>query len=178
MQKQFILYACPGGALAGELGTYFQQSLIRCGKNRAHDYMPHCTLTGFFHDTADAIPIYTHAVETALHTNRASLPQPVVEIRGMCFDDDFHYLKLESAWLETLAADFKTHAVSQTREEEIRLKNWLHLSLAYEFPSDQKDCLKTLATQYVNPTSPVEWVLRFYERELDTTWICHKEWAL
>ncbi|MEO0802793.1 MAG: hypothetical protein AAFY57_11025 [Cyanobacteria bacterium J06642_2] len=48
--RELILYACPVGSLVEQLDCYFQKSLQLCGHNTAHLYMPHCTLTGFFHD--------------------------------------------------------------------------------------------------------------------------------
>ena len=45
---KLIVYACPVGELAEQLETYFSKSRLACGPNQAHQYMPHCTLTGFF----------------------------------------------------------------------------------------------------------------------------------
>ncbi len=49
--------------------------------------------------------------------------------------EEFHYLKLESAWIEKFIANFATTAYSSTRIDQLHIKNNLHLSLAYKFPS-------------------------------------------
>jgi hypothetical protein len=54
----YIVYACPIGALTEEIEHYFAQSLELYGPNAVHKYMPHCTLTGFFHDESGSLSIY------------------------------------------------------------------------------------------------------------------------
>lgn len=46
--KEFIIYAGPIGQFDNQLEQYFITTSVKCGKNAAHQYMPHCTLTGFF----------------------------------------------------------------------------------------------------------------------------------
>ena len=77
-----------------------------------------------------------------------------------------------------LIADFARTAHSPTRRDTLRLKDWLHLSLAYAFAPEQHATLADLARALVDPWAPVSWELRFYERHEDRSWICHARWSL
>lgn len=175
---ELIVYACPTGPLADELAAYFAATRQTCGPNAAHNYMPHVTLTGFFHDTATGLPIYLRELEAALVRAQAARPPPPLTITRLHLDESFHYLKIESDWVKALIADFAAHAVSPTRIDDLRLKDWLHLSLAYHFQAEQHPSLAELARLHVNPQTPVSWELRFYERRPDQSWCCHASWSL
>jgi hypothetical protein len=182
MPDSFIVYACPTGELAKQLDRYFQQSLATCGANAAHRYMPHCTLTGFFQDEETAIPLYVEALDRTL-CQAQPCPSPVITIQQLTFRPDWHGLELQSVWLKNMIANFASLAESPTRQDTLRLKDWLHLSLAYEFQPEQSEALIQLAQEYINLGSPVQWELRFYQRHSeqhhpDQRWICHQSWQL
>lgn len=173
----FIVYACPVGELEDQLDAYFQQSMTQCGPNAAHAYMPHCTLTGFFRDEATIVPLYIQALDRALH-HAQPCPDPVIVIKQLTFRPDWHGLELQSDWLKQVMVHFAGFATSPTRSEALRLKNWLHLSLAYEFQPDQSDALMQLAQDYINIQASVQWELRFYQRHANHRWTCHQSWVL
>ncbi|MGD1806245.1 hypothetical protein ACP6PL_12510 [Dapis sp. BLCC M126] len=178
MLREFIVYACPVGQLNYQLEKYFTTTSTECGENAAHQYMPHCTLTGFFHDELTAIPIYIQALENALkNALPTSTSQPIV-VMDMELKADFHYLKIESIWIEKLIANFANIANSSTRTEQLRLKNNLHLSLAYKFPLEQQQILAKIAKEIINPQAEVSWELRFYERHPNNSWTCHQSWKI
>ncbi|HEY9621323.1 MAG TPA: hypothetical protein V6C78_13185 [Crinalium sp.] len=177
MLEFFIVYACPVGELAEQLDQYFQQSLDCCGANAAHHYMPHCTLTGFFQDEESAIPLYVEALDRAFHQVQPC-PNPVITIQQLAFRSDWHGLELQSDWLKNLIVVFATSAASPTRREALRLKDWLHLSLAYDFQREHSDVLQQLAQNYISLKTPVQWELRFYQRNAEQRWICHQSWRL
>lgn len=178
MAEQFILYACPTGELATQLDTYFARSEALCGRNAAHNYMPHCTLTGFFWDEESAVEGYGEAIAKALTLQLAADPQPQIAIQGITFRPDWHGLELQSSWLSSLMARVAHHALSPTRQGPLRIKSWLHLSLAYEFPPEQAATLQQLAQDYVNPHTDAGWEIRFYQRHPDYRWTCHYTWPL
>lgn len=178
MTSKLIIYACPIGPLGTQLDTFFARSRAEIGPNSAHGYMPHCTLTGFFHDEPPALPLYCAALEAALKQARPTRPDPVISIERVLFKPEFHGLELHSAWLRDLTADFAARAASPTRNEALRLKDWLHLSLAYNFASEQHAALRRLAEAIVDVAAPVAWELRFYERCSDGSWHCHASWDL
>lgn len=169
----FILYACPVGELGQQLETYFAKSLGQCGPNTAHQYMPHCTLTGFFEDTASQAGNYREALKQALVQQLPTCPMTVADITRMSFQDDWYGLELNAPWFQKLATAFANLAPALT---PLRLKNWLHISLAYDFESSQADTLQQLALQIVNPQAPVTWEIRLYQRQPD--WVCHYAYTL
>lgn len=176
--RELIVYACPTGAISTQLATYFQRSQTECGPNTAHRYMPHCTLTGFFHDESESVPMYVDSLERSLTKAKPTRLDQVIAITALTFQPEFHYLKLESEWLLGLVREFRDRAHSTTRTDALRLKGWLHLSLAYGFPPEQCLPLQRLAAEAVDLRSPVDWDLRFYERHPDNTWTCHQSWKL
>lgn len=183
---KLIVYACPVGALARQIETYLLQTKEQCGPNAAHAYMPHCTLTGFFEDEAGAIDSYTEALSCILNESRDRIPTPPIQIEQLSFHANWHGLALEADWLKQMIADFAQKSVSPTRNEALRLKDWLHLSLAYEFEADDAPRLKRLANALIDVASEVSWELRFYERISteapkpfnEINWKCHSRWAL
>lgn len=178
--SQFILYACPVGDLAAQLDRFFRVSKERCGSNAAHSYMPHCTLTGFFQDDAGAVPHYCQTLDQVMAAGLMSHPASVspVTITQMTFCPNWYGLELESDLLKHLTQQFAQRERSPTRREPLRLKEWLHLSLAYGFQPDQSDTLKQLALDLVDWQAPVAWELRFYQRLADQRWMCHQAWPL
>src|SRR5262245_6223063 len=92
---EYIVYACPRGELAAQLARYFAASRELVGTNAAHQYMPHCTLTGFFHDDPAAIGIYCAALEAALHRARPQPPPAALRILEMQLHENFHGLLLD-----------------------------------------------------------------------------------
>jgi hypothetical protein len=176
--RALIVYACPLGELANQIEQYFAASLAICGPNAAHAYMPHCTLTGFFHDDAAAIASYIKALDAALRRARPDQPAQALSIDRMELSQNFHGLLLRGSWLKGVISDFASAAHSPTRRDALRLKDWLHLSLAYNFPPEHHEPLAKLAREYVDIRTPVAWDLRFYERHGDGSWACHASWPL
>ena len=175
---QLILYACPVGPLAQQIAAYFEISRQRCGPNAAHAYMPHCTLTGFFEDDERAIALYTRLLASILLDYRESIPEPAIAIQQLTFRADWHGLELTAAWLKQLTCDFAAQATSPTRCQPLRLKEWLHLSLAYDFDPAYGAVLKRLATDLIDLSAPVSWHLRLYQRSADNVWRCHSSQVL
>lgn len=176
--REYIVYACPTGALADQIDTYYDVTRSALGPNTAHQYMPHCTLTGFFHDLPESIPIYVEALAAALERARSTQPQPELAILKMELQPQWHGLVLDGPWLKKLTADFASAAASPTRRDALRLKDWLHVSLAYGFPAEQHAALAQFARELVDISAPVGWDLRLYERLPDGAWVCHSSWEL
>lgn len=174
--SQFILYACPTGDLAAQIEQYFQDSKAQWGENKAHQYMPHCTLTGFFRDDRDAIALYCQTLEGLLP--QALMSSPNIQITELLFKADWHGLTVASPWLQSLTQSFAAQVSSPTRTEALRLKTWLHVSLAYGFDAAHGESLKQLAMEQVDPTAEVGWDVRFYERSPLQEWRCHGSWRV
>ncbi|MGK7910396.1 MAG: hypothetical protein AB4050_02780 [Synechococcus sp.] len=189
--RELIVYACPTGELAVGLKDYFAVTMHHCGSNTAHEYMPHCTLTGFFHDRVGAIPLYVEAIEQALAAEGVNKPEQAIAISGLRLESEFHYLAIQSAWLESVTATFAEFAESSTRVDALRLKTNLHVSLAYGFSSEQEGGLREIADG-LDWQAPVGWDVRLYERhsrldrpisrsrqkDLEQRWTCHGCWEV
>lgn len=176
--RELILYACPMGELARQLDAFLDASRAQCGPNTAHRYMPHCTLTGFFHDELSAVPAYLAALDEALAQSLPVWSGDAIKISGMRLLDGFYFLAVESAWLQQFTAGFVARAISSTRRDAVRLKDQLHVSLAYGFEPVHGSRLAQLAREMVHASAPVGWELRFYERHPGDRWTLHKSWAL
>ena len=174
IEPQFIVYACPTGELDTQLETYFQLSKKQCGANHAHNYMPHCTLTGFFTDESSSADYYLQALEEAYKKSDRSYE---IEIKQLVFNPEWHGLELQAEKVKDLVKDFVRLETSPTRQENIRLKDWLHLSLAYGFESGDRAKLETLARETIDLAADVAWELRFYQR-FKGNWNCLKAWSL
>jgi ubiquitin-associated SH3 domain-containing protein len=175
---RYIVYACPVGALSEQLDAFYARSLAEVGRNAAHAYMPHVTLTGFFTDAPESVPAYLEALAMAREAAWPSRTELPLAITGVELGERFHGLLLEGDWLKGLIKDFAARADSPTRSESLRLKDWLHLSLAYDFPPDQGPPLAEMARAMVDLRAPVMWELRFYERGEDGGWVCHRCWEV
>ncbi|GAB4120738.1 MAG: hypothetical protein Fur005_32230 [Roseiflexaceae bacterium] len=179
MTTELIVYACPLGDLQRQLAAYATESLTRYGHNSAHDYMPHVTLTGFFHDTITSIPFYAAALEAALQEAAATRPESPLVVTGLMTTSEFIGLMIESVWVKRLTTNFAMRAEhSPTRSDPIRCKDWLHLSLAYGFPLDSYEGLATLAHDLVDPMAAGAWELRLYEHQPGNQWLLHAAWPL
>jgi len=176
--EQLIIYACPVGELATQLDGYFAASLNACGRNAAHSYMPHCSLTGFFRDQPSAVGVYVEAIAQSLAAQLAVAPHPLITISSITFRPEWHGLELQSDWLHQLMSQITQRASSPTRPEPLRLKSWLHLSLAYQFLPEHGQTLMQLAQVQINLAAAVDWELRLYQRHLDHAWTCHQSWPL
>ncbi|MEL7228031.1 MAG: hypothetical protein AAGL17_25185 [Cyanobacteria bacterium J06576_12] len=177
-KPSLIVYACPVGPLAKQLEAYLDESRQLCGENTAHAYMPHCTLTGFFTDEESAIPHYVQTLEKVWHQYAQEMTSLHVEIRQVLFRPNWHGLALEAEGLKRLVEAFAQQADSPTRTEAIRLKDWLHLSLAYDFPLADAPALQQMATKMIEISTPIAWELRFYQRTPHNQWTCHWSRAL
>ena len=173
-KPQFIVYACPTGELNTQLETYLQLSREQCGENNAHNYMPHCTLTGFFTDESSSADCYLEALDEAYKKSDRSFK---IKIKQLVLNPEWHGLELQAEKIKDLIKDFVRLETSPTRQENIRLKVWLHLSLAYGFKPQDRAKLETLARETINLAADVVWELRFYQR-IKGNWDCLKTWTL
>ena len=174
---QFIIYACPVGKLNRQIENYLQKSLSLCGENKAHKYMPHCTLTGFFNDDIGSLNYYLEALGKAYLEAKNNLDLSIA-IEQLTFNDNWHGLELQAEGLKQLIANFAEREKSPTSTEKLRLKDWLHLSLAYDFNPEDRERLQNLAIENIDLQADVNWELRFYQKNSDWTWKCLGQWTI
>ena len=176
--RKFIIYACPVGELNRLLETYLAKSHQLCGENTAHKYIPHCTLTGFFNADFKSVPLYIEALNQAYTEAKHHNLLLGIEIIKLTFSEEWHGLELQANGLKQLIRNFALLENSSTRPEKLRLKDWLHLSLAYDFNPEDSNKLKDLATEIIDLKADVSWELRFYQKNFDWSWNCLKSWVL
>jgi hypothetical protein len=99
---ELIVYACPTGEFANQLDRYFDRSKRELGENAAHGYMPHVTLTGFFHDEQASVSMYREILQSALERVFQQKLRSIT-LESMVLGPEFHYVKVESEWLKVLA---------------------------------------------------------------------------
>ncbi len=181
----YIVYACPVGEFSRQVESYFHRTRTECGTNAAHNYMPHCSLTGFFNDEMASVAGYLQALHRVWCDAIATCPQPAIEISKMTFRRDWHGVELYSDWVKELIADFIDKIDPHQKGEVLRSKDWLHLSLAYDFEPQQHEYLAEIAQEIIEPKAPLEWELRFYQRHFrhngdkcEIYWTCHQCWHL
>jgi hypothetical protein len=167
---ELILYACPVGPLAEAIEAYWAAVLADIGANSAHEYMPHVTLTGFFHD--DRASIEGHVATLAGVLAADPSPPRDVTVTGTLFQQSHHLLTVDAPWCRALAAAFGD------RTPGVRVKDRLHISLAYGFPPREGPTLERLGRKLVDPSLPTTWELRFYERVAPGKWQLHATWPL
>jgi ubiquitin-associated SH3 domain-containing protein len=175
MTVELIVYACPVGELADQLDGYFAVVRERFGRNTAHAFMPHVTLTGFFRDEPSSVRGYVEAVGRGIEA-AGRPPTPVAVVTGVILEPGFHRLAVDAPWFESVVDRFRVEAAaSPTRHDDIRPKRDLHLSLAYDFADEQHESLARLATELVDPRAPCGWTLHLFERS-GAAWHSHAVW--
>ncbi len=170
---QLILYACPQGHLGEKVERFFEESRRRFGANAAHDYMPHCSLTGFFDGDSGLAAQHAEILGAWFEPHGSGCPVPCIEVLGFGHRSDWHGLELRSPWLLE-----RMRELARKSAAPIRVKTWQHMSLAYDFLPAQYDGLRRLAREMIDPDAPVHWQVRYYKRTPDSAWICHQAWAL
>lgn len=154
---ELILYATPTGPLADACAAYFDA----VQSTTAQTYPPHVTLTGFFHRRDRREPIDAASVV-------GEVPAGVVEIRRLTCNEDWVGLEVDSPWLEAAAASFAQRMPPAAGEDDIRVKDWLHLSLAYGVPDLGVHADR--ARQEIDVTQPVGWEVGLWERSHGDHW--------
>jgi ubiquitin-associated SH3 domain-containing protein len=171
-RRELILYATPTGPLADTIGRYWRrvEASTGPGPTTAQTYPPHCTLTGFFRRRGAraeaAIADLVAAVDRA-----GAVPSDAVEVVGLRTTEEWVGLELRSHWLQETTATVAAAHRPGADEDALRLKDWLHLSLAYGV--DELADHATLAIEVVDPDAPVGWELALWERRADGTWARH-----
>ena len=173
----FIVYACPVGELNEQIEKYFDLSRELYGANSAHKYMPHCTLTGFFNAEIDSIPVYLEALNSAYIEARKNYSIEI-KIEQLVFNQKWHGLELQCDRLKQLIANFAQAETLKKYPNQLRLKDWLHLSLAYNFNPEYETRLKQLAIDTIDIKANVNWQLRFYQKNPDWSWKCLQFWTI
>ena len=187
-RAELILYATPTGQLADQCARYFRDAR-RLGPTEAQTYPPHCSLTGFFRRRPGAIAAATAELVTTLAAHGIGAEGRVeadeVHLDGVLTRGDWVGIGLRSARLERITADFAAvHRHDPAAgDDPIRLKSWLHLSLAYGEvlpagpppptagePLPSVEPYRRLAATLIDPTLRTDWEVSLWQRHADGRW--------
>ncbi len=180
MVTDLNVYAHPTGELSAQLERFAVESRDLFGPNNAHAYPVHCSLTGFFHDEPTSTPFYIEVLQSLLTHHRGLDVDSVGGGSNLSVNMD--ELRLSGSWfglelscpdLVALMESFAASDRSPTRSDDIRVKTWLHLSIAYGFDEQHGDALADLARRIIDPTTTTDWKIALWERTAESDWHCH-----
>ena len=160
-QRQYVLYACPMGALAEQLVRFWSESKELIW-NGAHNYVPHITLVSFFNAPDESSEELVNALENIV--NQDELPGHV-ELETYVSPNfmGLFVKETDSEWLKNIAIRYVNKLTSLGISAEPQVKS-LHLTLVYQFPSNLYQQLRLMAEK-LTPTIPANWELRLYSRD-------------
>lgn len=180
-RAQLILYAIPTGLLAEQCDRLFR--MVRAiAPTTAQTYPPHCTLTGFFHRPVHRVHEVIDAfertcAEPAVRAAMADAGDRLVARRhvqalGVRRHPDWLGIELEAPVLRHVATVFAGELARSRRagDDAIRLKDWLHLSLAYDCDAALLDRHTALAGAMLGDDLACEWQLGLWRRHLGGRW--------
>ncbi|XP_065183653.1 ecdysteroid-phosphate phosphatase-like [Sycon ciliatum] len=162
--REYVLYASPGGELGSQLEDLWAESLAQCGRNGAHKSFPHITLCQFFSGEDSKLPQVMRAVATCVQ----GMGEPPEKF-DLSFYSSGSYIGLfledqpATKWLKTIVQRIAGELPKVGVKMEPHKKQ-LHMTLAYQFHSDQQKTLETLCRK-VKPDAPGKWELRLYSRD-------------
>ncbi|XP_063991645.1 ecdysteroid-phosphate phosphatase [Diachasmimorpha longicaudata] len=159
--REYILYLCPTGLLAEKLAKFWVESRD-LEWNKAHNYLPHITLTRYFKVPDESAEQVSHVLDTLL--DQSECPE--------CLDFDTYispnFMGLfvedkQAKWLESIAVRF-VHKLSALGISAEAHTNSLHISLAYQFSSSLFQPLRSMVERLGTITTS-NWELRLYSRD-------------
>lgn len=160
--RQYVLYACPTGALAERLLTFWTESK-ELGWNGAHNFIPHITLVPVFKASDECAQDLVSSLESIIdqdklydHIDLETYVSP--NFMGLFVKD------ADTEWLQKIATSYVEKLLSLGITAEPQAKS-LYLTLAYQFPSSLYQPLR-LMVEKLGPITPAQWELRLYSRDL------------
>ncbi|XP_029049111.1 protein UBASH3A homolog [Osmia bicornis bicornis] len=159
--RQYVLYACPTGELAEELMKFWSESKELVW-NGAHNYMPHITLVSFFNAPDESTEELVNALENIVNQDELS---DNIELETY-ISPNFMGLfvkEVNAEWLKNISVRYVNKLTSLGISAEPQIKS-LHLTLAYQFPSNLYQQLR-LMVEKLKLTSSANWELRLYSRD-------------
>ncbi len=171
---ELILYATPTGRLADQCSRYFGLA-AGLGATTAQRYPPHCTLTGFFRRRKERIDAVGREVDAVLQRQGLGSDGRVegceVSLTGPRATADWVGLELRSQRLAAVAQAFAAHHQLDraAAEDEIRVKSWLHLSLAYGGVDDLAPYAR-LAEECIDGGGRADWEVALWLRSQGDQW--------
>uniref|UniRef100_A0A3Q3GY79 Ubiquitin associated and SH3 domain containing Bb n=1 Tax=Labrus bergylta TaxID=56723 RepID=A0A3Q3GY79_9LABR len=166
LPREFVLYLRPSGPLQNQLSHFWQQSRVTCGKNKAHNIFPHITLCQFFMCADHKVEALCEALQAAVQQWRGRFPSPLP--LELYTSSNFIGLFVEEQVADVLkqfAADFATEAVRKAEVHVEPHKKQLHVTLAYNFPTNHLPSLEKLA-KGIEVKLGCDWLAVLFSRDI------------
>ncbi|XP_077578642.1 ubiquitin associated and SH3 domain containing Bb isoform X1 [Stigmatopora nigra] len=166
LPREFVLYLRPSGPLQNQLSHFWQQSRVKCGKNKAHNIFPHITLCQFFVCADHKVDALCEALQDTVQQWRGRFPSPLP--LKLYTSSNFIGLFVEERVADILkqfASDFSTEA---NRKADVYVephKKQLHVTLAYNFPTDHLASLEKLA-KGIEVKLGCDWMAVLFSRDI------------
>lgn len=168
---ELIFYATPIGPLLETCDRYYRDA-ASFGGTAAQTYPPHCTLTGFFHRDAARRDEAIADIVDVINTRGPSVPAADVEIVAVRHHEQWLGLELYAPKFIEVAHEFARRHGTADDEDEVRVKTWPHLSLAYGVDdlSSYSETLRRYEDDDATDWSCTEWELGLWERTPGGVW--------
>ncbi|XP_004076441.1 ubiquitin-associated and SH3 domain-containing protein B isoform X1 [Oryzias latipes] len=166
LPREYVLYLRPSGPLLQQLNSFWKQSRLSCGKNKAHNIFPHITLCQFFMCADEKVEALSDALQNtvAKWKGRIGMPLPLELYTSSTFIGLFVDEQI-AEMLKTFASDFSTEAASKADVHVEPHKKQLHVTLAYHFQASHLPALEKLAKN-VDASSGCDWLAVLLSRDI------------
>ncbi|GFO15189.1 ubiquitin-associated and sh3 domain-containing protein b [Plakobranchus ocellatus] len=166
--REYIIYLCPKGKLLEQLHHFWEESLRRSGWNAAHIYYPHITLCSFFSMPDNKVGILDPLMELLL-LEMSQWPH-LGPIKLDLYTKNRNFIGFfvtspHDAYIESLMVRLEQEFLKAGVEMKPQLKQ-LHLTLAFQYSSDQHDTLMTLA-QKIDLSAAAHWEIQVFSRDAE-----------
>ncbi|KAJ7996203.1 hypothetical protein DPEC_G00234620 [Dallia pectoralis] len=166
LPREYVLYLRPSGPLLHQLSTFWQESRVTCGKNKAHNIFPHVTLCQFFMCEDSKLEALSEALQATVGSWRGRFPSPLP--LELYTSSNFIGLFVEEQVAEVIkdfAADFATEAATKADVHVEPHRKQLHVTLAYHFQTNHLAALEKLA-KGVEVSVGCDWLAVLFSRDI------------
>uniref|UniRef100_A0A8P4KP32 Ubiquitin associated and SH3 domain containing Bb n=1 Tax=Dicentrarchus labrax TaxID=13489 RepID=A0A8P4KP32_DICLA len=166
LPREFVLYLRPSGPLQNQLSHFWQQSRVTCGKNKAHNIFPHITLCQFFMCADHKAEALCEALQATVQQWRGRFPSPLpLELYTSSNFIGLFVEELVADILKQFAADFAAEAARKAEVHVEPHKKQLHVTLAYNFPTNHLPSLEKLA-KGIEVKLGCDWLAVLFSRDI------------
>jgi len=162
--NEVILYATPTGDLLAWCNDYFHIA-DQLGGTEAQKYPPHCSMTGFFHRSTSRL---NEAVWALGNLDVKSVDIPIDSLNISLDKPSWLGIEIGSESLSSIISLFSSNYKNLSDEDPIRVKEWLHLSLAYGV-EDIGPFKEALIDMDALPSEP-SWEISLWQRHRHNLW--------
>ncbi|XP_050431445.1 protein UBASH3A homolog [Adelges cooleyi] len=165
--REYILYACPSGSFMEELETFWNKSASICGRNGAHNFLPHITLVSFFQVPDEFADVLVTLLKNVIDKLIQEMTTNSFHLESYASSNFMGFFLGDqgSSILKKIAILFAERVTELVKVQVDPHIKSLHLTLAYQFDINQKDTLKSLIKSTIDTSVPCLWEVKLYSRE-------------